>query len=77
MIIIFLNGGQSSKIENLLKLGFPGGSVSKTSARNTEDLGLLRVLGRSPGGGMAAHSSILAGNKQQSVKIKVVSFPYI
>ena len=30
---------------------FPGGSVSKESACNVEDLGLIPGLGRSPGGG--------------------------
>ena len=29
--------------------GFPGGSVSKESARNMSDLGLIPGLGRSPG----------------------------
>ena len=32
-------------------LGFPGGSDSKESACNMGDLGLILVLGRSPGGG--------------------------
>ena len=41
-------------------LGFPGGSDGKESASNAEDLSLIPGLGRSPGGGMAAHSSILA-----------------
>ena len=31
--------------------GFPGGSDSKTSACNTEDLGSISGLGRSPGEG--------------------------
>ena len=31
--------------------GFPGGSVSKESARNVGDLGSIPGLGRSPGGG--------------------------
>ena len=31
--------------------GFPGGSVSKGSVCNTEDLGLIPGLGRSPGEG--------------------------
>ena len=39
---------------------FPCGSVSKESARNVKDLGLIPGLGRSPGGGHATHSSILA-----------------
>ena len=33
------------------ELGFPGGSDSKESACNAGDLGLIPVLGRSPGGG--------------------------
>ena len=32
-------------------LGFPGSSDSKESACNEGDLGLIPVLGRSPGGG--------------------------
>ena len=39
---------------------FPGGSDSKESACNAEDLGSIPGLGRSPGEGMAIHSSILA-----------------
>ena len=31
-------------------MGFPGGSDSKVSACNEEDLGLIPGLGRSPGG---------------------------
>ena len=31
--------------------GFPGGSEGKTSAHNTEDLGLIPRSGRSPGEG--------------------------
>ena len=40
--------------------GFPGGSDSKESACNARDLGSTLGLGRSPGQGMATHSSILA-----------------
>ena len=36
------------------------GSAGKESACNAGDLGLIAGLGRSPGGGMATHSSILA-----------------
>ena len=32
-------------------MGFPGGSVSKESACNVGDLGLIPGLGRFPGGG--------------------------
>ena len=40
--------------------GFPGGSVIKESACNAGDLSLIPGSGRSPGGGNATHSSILA-----------------
>ena len=40
--------------------GFPGGSDGKESACSAGDLGLIPGLGRSPGEGMATHSSILA-----------------
>ena len=41
-------------------LGFPGGSDSKESSCNTGDLGLITRSRRSPGKGMATHSSIPA-----------------
>ena len=41
-------------------LGFPGGSDGKESTSNEGDLGLIPGLERSPGEGMATHSSILA-----------------
>ena len=41
-------------------LGFPGGSDGKESACNAGELGLISGLGRSPGEGMATHSSILS-----------------
>ena len=41
-------------------LGFPDGSDGKESACNAGDLSLIPGLGRSPGEGMATHSSILA-----------------
>ena len=41
-------------------LGFPGGSDSKESACNAGNLGSIPGLGRSLGGGIATHSSILA-----------------
>ena len=41
-------------------MGFPGGTDSKGSSCNAGDLGLIPELGRSPGGGMATHSNILA-----------------
>ena len=50
------------KIYTVLKklLCFPGGSEVKASARNAGDLGSIPGLDRSPGEGMATHSSILA-----------------
>ena len=50
------------KCSNVPFEGFPGGSVGKESAckaGDTGDMGLIPVL-RSPGGGLATHSSILA-----------------
>ena len=41
-------------------LGFPGGLDNKESACNAGDLGSIPGLGRSPGGGNATHSRILA-----------------
>ena len=41
-------------------LGFPSGTDSKESTCNAGDLGSIPGLGRSPGGGMATHSSTLA-----------------
>ena len=38
----------------------PGGLDSKESSCNAGDLGLIPGLGRSPGAGVATHSSILA-----------------
>ena len=49
-----------SMANNRESLGFPGGSVSKESACNVGILGLIPGAGRSPGGGMATHSSILS-----------------
>ena len=40
--------------------GFPGGSDGKECACNAGDPASVPGLGRSPGGGMATHSSILA-----------------
>ena len=39
---------------------FPGSSVGKESAYNSGDPGSIPRWGRSPGEGMATHSSILA-----------------
>ena len=44
----------------MINLGFPGGSDGEESACNARDLGSIPGLGRSPGEGMATHSSILA-----------------
>ena len=41
-------------------MDFPGGSDDKESACNAGNPSLIPGLGRSPEGGMAAHSSILA-----------------
>ena len=41
-------------------MSFPGSSDGKESACSVGDMGLIPELGRSPGGGMATHSSILA-----------------
>ena len=41
-------------------LGSPGGSAGEEFACNVGDLGSIPGLGRSPGGGMATHSSIPA-----------------
>jgi len=40
--------------------GFPVGSVVKSPPTNAGDTGLNPGLGRSPGEGMATHSSILS-----------------
>ena len=48
------------RLPTLVFLGFPGGSDSKESPCNVRDLGSIPGLGRSPGGGMTTHSSILA-----------------
>ena len=39
---------------------WPGSSDSKESTSSAEDMGSIPQLGRSPGGGHATHSSILA-----------------
>ena len=44
----------------LFYLGFPGGSVVKNLIANAGDTGSIPGSGRSPGEGMATHSSILA-----------------
>ena len=43
-----------------MQQGFPGGSDGKESAHNAGDLGSIPGFGRSPGEGIATHSSILA-----------------
>ena len=44
----------------MLIMGFSGGSDDKESTFNAGDPGLIPESGRSPGTGMATHSSILA-----------------
>ena len=46
--------------------GFPGGLYGKESTCNAGDRGLFPGLGRSPGKGMAIHSSILAWRTPQT-----------
>ena len=48
------------RLPTLVFLGFPGISDRKESTCNAGDLGLIPGLGRSPGGGKATHTSILA-----------------
>ena len=52
------------KLPTPVFLDFPGGSDGKESTCNEGDLGLIPGLGRSPGEGMAAHSSILAWTEE-------------
>ena len=51
---------KDDKLPTLVFLGFPCGSAGKESACNEENLGSIPGLRISPGGGMAAYSSILA-----------------
>ena len=55
-----LNSSQNYFSSLWIIRGFPDGSDGKESAYNSGDLGLIPGLGRSPGEGMATHSSILA-----------------
>ena len=48
------------RLQSRLAVGFPGGSDRRESACNVGDLGSFPGSGRSPGGGNATHSSILA-----------------
>ena len=48
------------QLSTYMYLGFPGDSHGKESACKAGDLGLIPGLGRSPGEGMASHSTILA-----------------
>ena len=50
----------------MLYMCFLHSSVGKKSACNVGDLGLIPELGRSPGEGMAIHSSILAWKTPQT-----------
>ena len=56
----FFEVTQKNIAHPLCSTGFPGGSDSKESACDEGDLGLIPGLGRSPGSGVATHSSILA-----------------
>ena len=47
------------KVVLLCAVGFPGGSVVKNLPASAGDSGSISGLGRSPGEGMATHSSIL------------------
>ena len=50
----YVSGEKQDKIsgkKDLIDVGFPGGSDSKESAWNVEDLDLIPGSGRSPGGG--------------------------
>ena len=49
------------KFHSVLKKGFPGSSDSKESTCNAGDLGLLPVLGRSPGKGIGNLPVFLPG----------------
>ena len=46
--------------DRYLETDFPGGSDGKASVYNVGDLGSIPGSGRSPGGGMATHSTIFA-----------------
>ena len=48
------------KFSNTQYWGFPGGLVVKNLSANAVDMGLIPGFGRSPGEGLATHSSILA-----------------
>ena len=48
------------RLPTLVFLGFSGGSDRKEFTCNVGDLGLIPGSGRSPGGGKATHTSILA-----------------
>ena len=55
--------------ESVLQLNsFPGGSAGKESACYARDLGSIPGFGRSPGKGMAPHSSILAWRFPRTVQ---------
>ena len=53
---------RATQLASKKEKGFPDGSAGKESACNAGDTGIAGSIpgpGRSPGGGMAAHSSIL------------------
>ena len=51
-------------------MGFPGGSDSKESACNAEDLGLIPGSERSPEKEMATHSNIFAWRIPWAIALK-------
>ena len=58
-VYILSLSSSSEYLPFVLFLGFPGGSDGKESSSNAEDLSSVPGVGRSSGGGMATHSSIL------------------
>ena len=58
--VLLLRHLLSLSLVSVFSVVLRGGSDSKESACNAGDLGLIAGSGRIPGGGMAAHSSILA-----------------
>ena len=58
-----LQFNQGDKTYTRQRMGFPGGALVENLSANvgdSGDAGLIPGLGRSPGGGMATHSNILA-----------------
>ena len=55
-----MGSGQVLQDSEAPSWGFPGGTVVKNPPANGGDVGSIPGSGRSPGGGMATHFSILA-----------------